>query len=254
MEIPEESKRLRILREEMGLTQMAFAEKFDIGATSADIERGRTKLSGHLVMRLLREHHINPLWLYGESEQKHLNPHSQDVAPKLVSVDNIGQQNIIMVHEKAAAGYAGNIGDPEYYKTLPAFTFPLPEYRHASFRGFQVQGDSMYPALHPREWVIARAIADITHIQNEHIYVIVEQDSIRVKKLINHPDQLHLQLISIHPDYPDEIVRYADIQELWEFHSKLTQELSTHSPDQQWETLYEELQSIRRLLSSPTAR
>ena len=65
----------------------------------------------------------------------------------VVTVDQAGKENIVLVSAKAAAGYPNNIGDAQWFESLPAFTIPLPEYRNATFSGFQVDGDSMTPAL-----------------------------------------------------------------------------------------------------------
>ncbi len=58
-----------------------------IGATTADIERGKTKLSGKVVMELLRQFNINPLWLFGESYNKIVNINGGDVSPKVITLD-----------------------------------------------------------------------------------------------------------------------------------------------------------------------
>ncbi len=253
MEIPMESKKLKEVREELGLTQSAFATQLGIKNTTADIERGRTKISGFVVMQLLKTYHINPLWLYGYSAQKHLNPDHQYVNPKMISVDNVGNENILLVHEKAAAGYAGNIGDPEYYDDLPAFTFPLPEYRNASFRGFQVDGQSMQPALLPGEWIIAKAISNINEIQNGNIYVVVEKEGIRVKKLVVNSDNQSISLISTNPDYPADIISYDDVKELWEFHSKITQEVSTQLPQTQLDQIQQDLKTLSQAIHNLNA-
>ncbi|HPK09163.1 MAG TPA: LexA family transcriptional regulator [Saprospiraceae bacterium] len=248
MEIPIESKRLKLIREELGMTQSSMAELINMGNTTADVERGRTRMSGKAVMKLLQEYNINPLWLYGESTQKYLNPNDKDVSPKMISLDNAGNENILMVNVKAAAGYAGNIGDPEYYRNLPAFTIPLPEYRNASYRGFQVEGLSMYPVMQPHEWIITKAISNVNEIKSGQIYVVIEQDSVRVKKVINDPKTHSLNLISMNPDYPNATVNYADVKELWEFHSKITSHIEASSQERRLDEIREELKEIKEAL------
>ena len=44
MAIDEEFRRFKQIREELSLTQAAFAEELGISATTADIERGRTRI------------------------------------------------------------------------------------------------------------------------------------------------------------------------------------------------------------------
>lgn len=248
MDLPIEARRLKELRQELGHTQSEFAQLLDCGSTTADIERGRTKLSGTVVMRLLRDYNINPLWIFGESQQRTLNPDRKDVSPRTISVDAIGEENIVLVNEKAAAGYAGNLGDPEYYQSLPAFTFPLAEYRNATFRGFEVEGHSMYPALLSGEWVIAQAIHNIADIKNGNIYVIVEEEGIRVKKVIKRAENQELLLQSINPDYPSDVITFDQVKELWEFHSKLTKDLSIETQQKKLDDIHKEVLAVKQLI------
>lgn len=247
MDLPIESIRLKQVRDQLGLTQAIFGQQLGL-STTADMERGRTKVSGLVVMKLLRDYQVNPLWLYGESKQQRLNPNEQDVIPKTITVDNLGSENILLVNQKAAAGYADNIGDPEYYKELPAFGLPLPEYRNASYRGFQVEGYSMMPAIQPDEWIITKAIANTSEVRNGGIYVVVESESIRIKKLINNKDKQSLTLISLNPDYPTDEVAYDEVKELWEFHSKLTQELALQSQNSKLDAIHADVKKLGEMM------
>ena len=63
-------KRFKQVREENHFTQSDFAKVLNVKNSTADIERGKTKISGEVVTRLLEEFGINPLWLFGKSRQK----------------------------------------------------------------------------------------------------------------------------------------------------------------------------------------
>ncbi|SDW09558.1 LexA family transcriptional regulator [Aequorivita viscosa] len=218
-----EAKRFKQLREELGYTQQGFAEFLNAGSTTADIERGKTKISGKIVTTLMSQFNINPLWLYGESNDKHIIARSGDVSPMVVTIDSSGNDNIVLVSQKAAAGYPHNIQDVDWYQSLPSFNIPLPEYRNASYRGFQVEGDSMMPNIRPKEWVLGRAVSSITEASDNKIYIIVLKDSVLVKKLQripNNPNQI--RLISINEHYLPIDIKVRDIQELWMVNSKLS--------------------------------
>lgn len=244
MNLPIECQRLRIIREELNHTQTSFAKKLGIGNTTTEYERGRTKLSGQLVLRLLSDYQINPLWLYGESDRKYLNPETVAFSPRMISVDDVGKENILMVSEKAAAGYAGNLNNPEFYEELPAFSFPLPEYRNTTFRGFQVEGFSMTPAIQPDEWIIAQAVEQISNVKNGQIYVVVDQEGIRIKQVFNNKGKQQLILHSLNTDYPVSFLPYDQIEEIWEFHSKLTRELSIANSDK-LEAIHRDIKAIK---------
>mgnify|MGYP000403908450 CR=1 FL=1 len=173
--LPTAVLRFKKVREELGFTQQEFAEKLGIKNSTADIERAKTKLSGTVIMEMLRQFQINPLWIYGKSLSKYLSPEGVSVMPKVITVDNADQENILLVSQRAAAGYPQNVGDPEWVQSLPAFSIPLPEYRNATYRGFQVEGDSMLPNIRPNEWVLGRSIGDLGEATNNRIYIVVLQ-------------------------------------------------------------------------------
>ena len=221
--IPIEASRFKVLREELHHTQQSFASLLDIGTTTADIERGKTKITGKIVMELMGQFNINPLWLYGKSFDKYIDTFQGDVSPKVLTVDIAGNDSIILVNQKAAAGYPNNIHDMGWYQTLPAFNIPLPEYRNASYRGFQVEGDSMLPNIKPNEWVLGRAVPSINEATDSKIYIVVLRDSVLVKKLqkiSSNPQSI--RLISLNDEYLPIDVKVKDIQELWMVNSKLS--------------------------------
>ncbi|MCV6628875.1 MAG: DNA-binding protein [Flavobacteriaceae bacterium] len=215
-------QRFKEVREQLQLTQAAFGKHLGLSSSTADIERGRTKISGEVTMLLLKDYHINPLWLFGHSNKKLLNPSSVDTMPKAITVDQDGHENIVMVPAKAAAGYGNNIGDSTYMNRLPAFSFPLPEYRNASFRGFQISGDSMTPLVNSGDWVLAKAVASFQEVVDNQVYIIVESDSIRLKKLQKQEQGKVLNLISLNPEYAPTATASENILELWEYHSKIS--------------------------------
>lgn len=215
-------KRFTDLRRELGFTQTEFADLLGVKNTTADIERGRTKLSGKVVTELLKQFKINPLWLFGESDQKHLDTSKTSVIPKVVTVDNSDNDNMVMVNAKAAAGYPQNISDTSWYRQLPAFDMPIPEFRNATYRGFQVEGDSMLPNLRPNDWVLARAIEHIDYVSPNKMYVVVLQDSVMVKKIERKPNSNNITLVSLNETYPPYEIKPFQIQEIWEVSSKLT--------------------------------
>ena len=112
-QLPPEIARFKKVREELGFTQQEFAQKLGIKNSTADIERAKTKLSGTVIMELLRQFQINPLWIFGKSLSKYLSPEGVSVMPKVITVDNADQENILLVSQRAAAGYPQNVGDPE---------------------------------------------------------------------------------------------------------------------------------------------
>lgn len=245
MSIEEEFRRFKQVREELKLTQAAFADELGIGTTTADIERGRTRIPGYAVKELLKKFHINPLWLFGESVQKYLRAEEVAMSPKVITVDNSGNENIVLVNAKAAAGYPLNIGDTQWFESLPAFSIPLPEYRNASFRGFQVDGDSMTPILHSGEWVVSKSVDDWNNLTNKGIYVVVTADSILVKKIQKDNRGSLVNLISLNPEYGPIPIDRSEIRELWEVNSKLSFDLEADFQNVSLQVLHMEMRELR---------
>ncbi|WP_027393010.1 MULTISPECIES: LexA family transcriptional regulator [Aquimarina] len=222
-------QRFKSIREENHFTQSDFAKILNIKNSTADIERGKTKISGKVVSKLLQEFGVNPLWLFGESDQKRIQLHNGDVTPKVVTVDSENNENIVLVNVKAAAGYPHNVQDVDWYQQLPAFDIPLPEYRNATYRGFQVEGDSMLPVLEPKEWVIGKAINSLSELSSNALYVVVLQDSVVVKKVRKNEDSSVLTLISLNTDYLPFTIQTHQIVEVWEVNSKLSFNIDANS-------------------------
>ena len=245
-------KRFVGLRRDLGYTQAEFAAMIGVKNTTADIERGRTKLSGKVLAELLRQFKINPLWLYGDSENKHLDTNKVSVIPKVVTVDNSEQDNMVLVNAKAAAGYPQNIQDTSWYQQLPAFDLPIPEFRNATYRGFQVEGDSMLPNLRPGEWVLAKAIEHIDYISANKMYVVVLHDSVMVKKIEKRPNSNNITLISLNEAYPPYEIKPFQIQEIWEVSSKLTFNVDATTDRGLLRQLQESMEELKRQVGQGT--
>ena len=50
---------------------------------------------------------------------------------------------------------------------------PLPMFRGGSYRGFEIEGDSMEPGFHAGDWVFGRAVDSLMDVQNQSVYVVV---------------------------------------------------------------------------------
>lgn len=241
-----EIKRFKEVRDDHNFTQSEFANMLGIKNSTADIERGRTKLSGKVVAELLRQFGINPLWLFGESRQKYLELSRKDVSPKVISLNSAENENIVLVNVKAAAGYPHNVQDVDWYQQLPAFDMPLPEYRNATYRGFQVEGDSMLPNLRSGEWVLGKAVPNIEETTNNKIYVVVLYDSVLVKKLQKLPDPSKIVLVSANEEYLPIEINVSDIQELWQVNSRLTFNLDAPSENGLLKQLQQSMEELKR--------
>lgn len=244
-----EAQRFKKIREEFHYTQQSFANKLGINGNTADIERGKTRISGKVVMQLLKEFGINPLWLFGENFNQYVINNNGNVSPKVVTVDTGGKETILLVNQKAAAGYPNNIYDKGWYEKLPAFNIPLPQYRNATYRGFQVEGDSMLPNIRPNDWVLGRAVSSINEASDMKIYIIVLHDSVLVKKIQKLKNSSKIRLLSLNEDYIPIDIEINDIQELWLVNSKLSFGVDEPSNNGLLKQLQQSMEELKRQIS-----
>ena len=248
--LPIEAKRFKQIREELGHTQQQFAHLLGTSNIIADIERGKTKISGKIVMQLCKQFQVNPLWLYGESFQKIKATDGADTMPRVITINDQENENILLVSQKASAGYPQNIGDAQWYDTLPAFFLPLPQFRNATYRGFQVEGDSMLPNIRPNEWVLGRAVPNLFEATDRKIYIVVLKDSVLVKKLEKLEDPSKIRLISLNEEYLPIDVQVKDLQELWLVNSKIAFGLDDATETTLFKQLKESMEELKGQISN----
>lgn len=151
-----------------------------------------------------------------------------------------GEENIAMVDTKAAAGYPQYFLEPEYLVDLPKFNLPGPQFRNATFRCFQVIGDSMAETLYPEDWVIcayvdlSQGLRSFNSIKEGYIYVIITEEAVLVKRLLNRVQERgKIVIMSDNEAYATREVDVEDIKELWYVKAKL----SFHFPNTRYNTL-----------------
>ncbi|MDQ2180176.1 S24 family peptidase [Marinifilum sp. D714] len=158
------------------------------------------------------------------------NQHNQSVIPKCITVDSNDRENILMLDVRASAGYPENIDNAQYLEQQPAFSIPRPEFQGATFRGFQVSGDSMEPTLTNSSWVFAMAVDDVELIKDGLVYVVVLKSGVVVKRVLNRlKERNQLILKSDNTSYPIKTINQEDILEVWAVKSYMSFDLGNHS-------------------------
>ena len=94
--LPIEVTRFKEVREALDLTQHNFAKALEIKGSTADIERGKSKITGGMVVVLMEKFQVNPLWLYGKSTQKQLNT-TVNTSPKVLTVTPENNEGIVFM-------------------------------------------------------------------------------------------------------------------------------------------------------------
>lgn len=223
--------RLKSLRTEEGLSQDQFAAIAGITRSSyGQIELGKHNI-GIEGLAAISDHFNKPIeWLlFGiDSSSVAKEPPSvyvrNSIKPFPVTVDASGKERITLVDVKAAAGYPHLHSEVSFFKNLPTFTLPGYEFQQATFRCFEVQGDSMQRTIYHGDWIIAQYVDDfIDNIRDGMVYVLVTKTDVFVKRLLNRVKQRgKVVLQSDNKSYPTVEIPAEDVQEVWIAKRKLS--------------------------------
>ena len=180
--------------------------------------------------------------------------------PYAVTVDEKGDELITVVPFKAQAGYlmARNAGQEALGEMD---TIRLPGYRGKTVRAFEVAGDSMRPTINQGDLVIATFTERLDLIQPKHVYVVVTEDLLLVKRLRGpvRGDE-PLELLSDNRYYDPFMLPQSDLKEIWQVQGLLTGSIPANSNDAfdrmlvLLEMLAHDSQQLRSILLEVAAR
>ncbi|MFL0681826.1 helix-turn-helix protein [Algoriphagus aquaeductus] len=210
---------LRFLRKQKGITQNDLADQLDVQRTMISAyEDGRSepklatlkKLAELLEVGLeeLLEHDIENLG------RKAIQKRGINILT--IAADDSDRENITLVGQKASAGYLNGFADPEYMETLPQFHLPNLS-RQATYRAFELAGDSMLPLI-PGTIVIGAYVEQLHQIKSGRTYILVTQtEGVVYKRVFNYLEENgKLFLASDNEHYKPYEVRGEDVLEVWE--------------------------------------
>lgn len=229
------SSNLRHLRNARKLSQQDLADMMGIGRTTiANIESNLANPGHKTLLEIVKIFDVSIDDLLNVDLSQLINPvatrEEEKVnttvvfRPIVVTVDSSGDENIVMVDTKAAAGYPTRYLEPEFYKELPAFKLPGSDYRNGTFRCFQIEGDSMQESIQHGDYVIGRFCDNhFKDVRDGYIHVVVTNDNVLVKRLVNKAETEHkMLLISDNEAYPELALDIDEIKEIWFVKSKLS--------------------------------
>lgn len=131
-----------------------------------------------------------------------------------IVVDKSNKERVLMVPQKAFAGYLRGYADPEFIESLP--TFELPMLFGGTHRAFQISGDSMEKQLYEGDWAVCKYLSSLWDVQDGTICVILFKEAgilcKRIQKVANKKIILH----SINEKYNSFEAEKDDILEIWQ--------------------------------------
>lgn len=141
------------------------------------------------------------------------------LTPQIITVDQRGEENILYINAKAAAGYLNGYSDSEYMEMQPSFN--LPGLRDGTFRAFEVTGNSMHPTIHDKDMIIGRWVEKLDYIREGRVHIIVtKKDGIVVKRILNRIEKYGYLVaksdaVDNRNEYPNIEIYPDDILEVW---------------------------------------
>ena len=157
-----------------------------------------------------------------EKESQFKNEIEDEVIPKIIEFENFP-----FVSQKAYAGYLSGYADAEYVETLPTVAFPVDHTPQGNYLVFEVKGDSMndgsYDSYLDGDLVLCREIQiDLWKDSKLHFdkwdFVIVHEDGIIIKRIIDHNVENHtITIHSLNPDkktYPDKEINLCEVRQI----------------------------------------
>lgn len=132
---------------------------------------------------------------------------------------------IPLVNQYAYAGYLDGYSDVTYVDQLPKIPFIVDQEGHGNYIAFEVKGDSMNDGteesylegdrlycreIQPHLWVNSKL-----HLRKWD-FVIVHEDGIVVKRILDHDVENHtITIHSLNDMYPDRVIDLCDVRQIF---------------------------------------
>lgn len=139
--------------------------------------------------------------------------------PYVVTIDSHNNDNIVLVPQKLQAGYLQGYNNPKFIKDLP--TYRMPGLNNGIFRMFEIEGNSMFPTLPNKSYVVGQYVEDwVKDIKDNQIYAIISnevEDGI-VKRCINRIEKYNNLICKSdnRRNFPTQNIEPSTIKEVWE--------------------------------------
>ncbi|WP_407404615.1 XRE family transcriptional regulator [Chryseobacterium sp.] len=141
-------------------------------------------------------------------------PDNRIVLP--IVVDQLGNNSIEIVPQKASMGYLSGYSDPEYIENLQRITLPF--LTGGKYRAFPAQGDSM-PPFKDGSYIIGKYVEHIDDLKTNKSYIFVTlNDGISYKRLVT-TNEKSITVAADNSFYKPYDIPSREIIEIWQYAS-----------------------------------
>jgi transcriptional regulator with XRE-family HTH domain len=215
------SENIRFLRTQKNLSQQELADKILMSRVRySKYEDGRSEPPYELLIRISKYFNLSiDLLLTVDIRKYPLEdilklPDNRIVLP--VVVDELGNNSIEIVPQKASMGYLSGYSDPEYIENLQRITLPF--LTGGKFRAFPAQGDSM-PPFKDGSYIIGKYVENIDDLKPNKSYVFVTlNDGISYKRFTSR-NKKSITVAADNSFYKSYDIPLGEVVEVWQYAS-----------------------------------
>ena len=189
------------------------------------ILKGQRNITVEQLDKLFKIYGLDANYLFGLSDEMFLDgiPNQGEI-PSLSMLEKSmsGRQNIVLVTEKAMAGYALAHQDKDYMRSLQKFSIPNLE---GNLIAFEISGDSMMPTITNGDIVVCEAVERGTPLRDNHVYIVVSDVVVakRIQQIRSNNKITSLRLISDNSDvYKPYEIDLQEIRQILQVKCRLT--------------------------------
>ena len=186
------------------------------------ILKGQRNITVEQLHKLLEYYNIDANYLFGISDEMFAPGHGGLPSRSMADRQRGPRDNIMLVPERALAGYALEYQDREFMDSLQKFSVPGME---GQLLAFEISGDSMMPTITNGDTVICEPLERGTPLRDNHVYVIVTDVVVakRVQQVREGAEVARLRLISDNSNvYKPYEVELEDIRQVLKVKCRLT--------------------------------
>lgn len=161
----------------------------------------------------------------------------------VVTVDDKGNENTVLVPIPAQAGYSMAHNEAVYLQQFG--TYKIPGFERGEFRAFEVAGDSMAPTINHRDVVVASRVEELRLLEPGEVYVVVTAESVMLKRIKNRL-RSHDVEVMLYSDNAHRLpygMETRDIIELWRVRGYVSSYIPS-APDVTVERLWEVIEQL----------
>lgn len=216
------SDNIRFLRGKKELSQQSFADNVLTISRErySKYESGRSEPPYEILIKISKYFHISIDLLLTIDVRKYpfeqmINLSDNRIILPVV-VDQLGNNTIEIIPQKASMGYLSGYTDPGYIENLQRISFPF--LTNGKYRAFPAEGDSM-PPFKNGSYIIGKYVENIKDLKPDRSYVFVTLNEGISYKRFQFKSESSVTVRSDNPFYEPFEIPLGEIAEIWQYAS-----------------------------------